>query len=50
MELKDVILSTLAEMENEVPSKAPKQETIIKKKSSPAPVIEVKSEKISKEI
>ncbi len=47
MELKDVILSTLAEMENEVPSKAPKQETVIKKKSSPAPVIEVKSEKIS---
>jgi len=48
MELKDVILSTLAEMEDEVSSQTPKQENIIRKKSPSAPVTERRSEKISK--
>ena len=35
MELKDVILSTLAEMEDEVPNQTPKQNVISEKKKSP---------------
>ncbi len=37
MELKDVILSTLAEMEDETPVKAPKKKTFAKKETIPAP-------------
>ena len=44
MELKDVILSTLAEMEDEVPSQAPKKESFSEKKSSPAPIAEISNE------
>ena len=44
MELKDVILSTLAEMENEVPSKTPEQKTFSEEKAPVAPVAEVKHE------
>ena len=44
MELKDVILSTLAEMEDDVPTQIPKKKTFVKKKSSPAPVSEISNE------
>ena len=47
MELKDVILSTLAEMENEAPSKAPKKETLSIPKSSPAPIVTTRNEVVS---
>ena len=41
MELKDVILSTLAEMENDVPAQAPKKKPFVEKKSSPTPISEI---------
>ena len=44
MELKDVILSTLAEMEDEVPTQAPQTKPFVKKKSSPTPVSEISNE------
>ena len=47
MELKDVILSTLAEMENDAPAEAPKKKPFVQKKSSPAPIAKVSNEKVS---
>ena len=44
MELKDVILSTLAEMEDDVPTQTPEKKPFVKKKSSPAPVCEISNE------
>ena len=44
MELKDVILSTLAEMEDDVPTQAPKKKPFVEKKSSPAPTSEISNE------
>jgi len=38
MELKDVILSTLAEMEDDVPVKIPKKESFVKKETAPTPM------------
>jgi len=46
MELKDVILSTLAEMEGEVSTQAPKKKPFVEKKSSSAPVSEISNEQI----
>ena len=44
MELKDVILSTLAEMEDDVPTQVPQTKPFVKKKSSPEPVSEISNE------
>ena len=44
MELKDVILSTLAEMEDDVPTQAPQTKPSVEKKSSPEPVSEISNE------
>ena len=44
MELKDVILSTLAEMENDVPAQTPKKKSFVEKKVPPAPVSEISNE------
>ena len=41
MELKDVILSTLAEMEDDVPVQAPEKKPFVEKKSSPIPVVPI---------
>jgi len=46
MELKDVILSTLAEMENDVPAQAPKKKPFVEKKASPAPASEISNEQV----
>ena len=46
MELKDVILSTLAEMEDDIPTQAPKKKPFVEKKSSPAPVSEISNEQV----
>jgi len=45
MELKDVILSTLAEMEDNVPTQAPKKEPITEKESISPSVSEISNEK-----
>lgn len=47
MELKDVILSTLAEMENDVSAEAPQKKSYVEKKSSDESVIEKNNEKVS---
>jgi len=46
MELKDVILSTLAEMEDNIPTEAPEKKTFVKKKSSPAPIPKISNEQV----
>jgi len=46
MELKDVILSTLAEMENDVPAQAPKKKPFVEKKASPALASEISNEQV----
>ena len=46
MELKDVILSTLAEMENDVPAQAPKKKPFIEKKASPVSASEISNEQM----
>lgn len=45
MELKDVILSTLAEMEGDVPSQALEKKSFVKKKILPEPISEISNEK-----
>ena len=44
MELKDVILSTLAEMEDDIPTQAPEKKSFLEKESSPAPISEISNE------
>ncbi|MEN8303982.1 MAG: hypothetical protein ABFQ64_07915 [Campylobacterota bacterium] len=44
MELKDVILSTLAEMEDDVPTQAPKKESVIEKESVSSSGSEISNE------
>lgn len=41
MELKDVILSTLAEMEESIPSQVQTKKTVVKKESVPEHTVEV---------
>ena len=45
MELKDVILSTLAEMEDDVPAQAPKKKSFVEKEILPEPISEISNEK-----